>query len=183
MTKITLVSFSCSTCGSSMPPAVNLPAEHWRYCYTCNIPVPNEDAVRHEQVVEGELRDGGIVFASPAVIDVPLMTWHPQPSVTTMVLPAQSARGLELDPDAAAFVQRMQVELQANAHKGPHGSWKGIPAEVLWNDLMYHAAKLIYAMKHHEHDQVLEFAAVEGKFRRAFVERYPESRTQIGTED
>lgn len=58
-----------------------------------------------------------------------------------------------------SFVERMKIELEANAHKGDQGSWANVSPEVLWNDMMYHAAKLIYAIKHGEAGKVEEFAA------------------------
>lgn len=74
-------------------------------------------------------------------------------------LPAQPQAPAALSPEIAAFALDMQRELDANAHKGQPGSWRECSPEWLWNDTMYHAAKMIYAMKHGEADKVSEFAA------------------------
>ena len=66
---------------------------------------------------------------------------------------------IELSPEILAFACAMQHELDTNAHKGAPGDWKFCSPEALWNDTMYHAAKLIYAMKHGETEKVCEFAA------------------------
>lgn len=72
---------------------------------------------------------------------------------------AAPAPAAEIGPEIAAFAAEMQRELDANARKGEPGSWKYCEPESLWNDTMYHAAKMIYAMKHGQTDQVREFAA------------------------
>ena len=71
----------------------------------------------------------------------------------------QRGLGEEVSPEISRFAQIMQRELDANAHKGESGTWALCAPEILWNDLMYHAAKMIYAMKHGESERVEEFAA------------------------
>lgn len=53
----------------------------------------------------------------------------------------------------------MQKELEANSHKGEIGDWKDCDIEYLSNDVLYHAAKMIHAIRHGETEKVIEFAA------------------------
>lgn len=83
---------------------------------------------------------------------------------------------MTLDRDFQRFVEDMHRELEANAHKGEPGSWRVISPEVLWNDTMYHMAKLIYAMKHQHDAQVREFAADVANMVRMTAESYEHHR-------
>ena len=63
-----------------------------------------------------------------------------------------------------AFVQAMADELRANAHKGDRAAWLQDDPWVLVSEVLYHAAKLSYALRQYRQgdgpaERVLEFAA------------------------
>lgn len=59
---------------------------------------------------------------------------------------------LTLNPKVLAFAKQMQVELDANSHKGDWNEWRDVQ-EIL-NEFEYHKAKLLMALRkkepHHE---------------------------------
>lgn len=84
---------------------------------------------------------------------------HAQLSALDPALLATLARQAgQVDPRVQVFAAGMTRELAANAHKGPPGSWAVVAPEVLWADMAYHSAKLIYAVRHHEAQKVDGFA-------------------------
>jgi hypothetical protein len=63
-----------------------------------------------------------------------------------------------------AFVVRMAEELAANSHKGDRDGWLNAGSRLMVSEVLYHAAKLAYALRQYEQgdgdaDQVREFAA------------------------
>lgn len=71
-------------------------------------------------------------------------------------------------PDVAApfraFAGAMVRELAANRHKGDRAGWQQMNGREAVNEVLYHAAKLSYALRQYEQgdgpaDKILEFAA------------------------
>lgn len=67
----------------------------------------------------------------------------------------------------AAFTKRMRTELASNAHKGDRPGWLSAGSREMVAEVLYHAAKLSYALRQAEQgdgdpDKVLEFAADVG---------------------
>lgn len=68
------------------------------------------------------------------------------------------SRVMEINVKIMRFAERMQKELNANAHKGDWNTWRNI-MEIL-NDLEYHKAKLMIALKKDDsHEEVKELIA------------------------
>jgi len=109
------------------------------------------------------------------------MTFHNADSAPRR---AEATPRPELSAEILAFAQEMQRELDANSRKGEPGSWKYVDPDILWNDLMYHAAKMIYAMKHGEGERVDEFAADVANMammtRDAWHHRHPKATREGG---
>lgn len=68
------------------------------------------------------------------------------------------------DEPFAAFVAAMADELRANQHKGDRAAWTQVDPRVLVSEVLYHAAKLSYALRQHRQgdgpaQSVVEFAA------------------------
>jgi hypothetical protein len=68
------------------------------------------------------------------------------------------------DAPFAAMVQAMADELRANRHKGDRAGWLTMSGREAVSEVLYHAAKLAYALRQFERGegegrQVLEFAA------------------------
>lgn len=67
------------------------------------------------------------------------------------------------------FIERMDIELKANAHKGNWGEWKPTKEEWLW-EMQHHQAKLQDAIASKNKDTILEFSADVGNLaEKAFV--------------
>lgn len=65
------------------------------------------------------------------------------------------------------YVQAMARELAANRHKGDRADWRAQDPRVLVGEILYHAAKLSYALRQFQQGEgpagdVLEFAADVG---------------------
>jgi hypothetical protein len=83
-------------------------------------------------------------------------------------------------PDEVAvlvtFTAAMENELAANAHKGDRPGWMAATPETLFGEIMYHAAKLIYAYRQHRQgddsiEKVREFAADVANMAMMFADR------------